>query len=100
MRGERRKTLRAEWNSSATLCEIDGSSPQSCVVRDFSNLGAKIAGVNPSAVPDEFILRITPRGRARKCRVLWRSDSSATVGAVFIDLFPDAGPPDSNQMVP
>ena len=99
MRRERRKSLRVEWNSPATLCEIDGSSPQPCVVGDLSNLGVKVTGVNPAAVPEEFMLRITPRGRRRKCRVLWRSPASETLGAVFIDLFPDVGAPDTNRTV-
>jgi hypothetical protein len=89
MRRERRKNLRVEWNSSATICEIDGSSPRPCMIGDLSNMGAKVTGVNPTAVADEFILRITRRGRPRKCRVLWRSYSSETIGVVFTDLFPD-----------
>jgi hypothetical protein len=78
MTRERRKTFRVEWNSPATIYEIDGSSPRPCIVRDFSNVGAKVTGVNPAAVPDESILRITPRGCPRKCRVLCRS--SPTLG--------------------
>jgi len=99
MRHERRKNLRVEWNSPARIYEIDARSSRPCIVSDISNLGAKITGVNPTTVPYEFMLRITPRGRSRKCRVLWRSHSSETIGAVFIDLFPDLGAPDSDQIV-
>jgi hypothetical protein len=98
MRRERRKTLRVEWNSSARIYEIDASSSRPCIVSDISNLGVKVTGVNPTTVPDEFMLRITPHRRPRKCRVLWRSHSSETIGAVFIDLFPDLGAPDKDQI--
>ncbi len=99
MRRERRRTLRVEWNSPATIYEIDGSTRWPCIVSDISNLGAKVTGVNPTSVPDEFMLRITRRGPPRKCRVLWRSQASETIGAVFIDLFPDVGAPDINRVV-
>ena len=56
-------------------------------------MGAKITDVRLDTVPDEFMLRITPRGRMRKCRVLWRSSSSDTLGAVFTELFPSVEEP-------
>ena len=44
-----------------------------CIVSNFSNGGARITGVEPDTVPDEFILRIFPHDRAHKCGVTWRS---------------------------
>src|SRR6516162_248546 len=88
MARERRKKFRVEWNSRAKICNAAGGRERSCILSDFSSLGAKITGVQADTIPDEFILRITPRGRRRKCRVLWRSSSSNTLGVVFTDLFP------------
>jgi len=53
-------------------------------------MGAKITDVRLDTVPDEFMLRITPRGRIRKCRVLWRSGWRPWLGVVFAGLFPTA----------
>ncbi len=75
------------------ICDTEGDSERPCILSNFSNAGAKITGVRPATVPDEFMLRITPRGRMRKCRVLWRSTSSDTLGALFTDLFPSVEEP-------
>src|SRR5437588_11693071 len=89
----RRKNFRVEWNSPATICDAEGSWDRRCILSNFSNMGAKITDVRLDTVPDEFMLRITPRGRIRKCRVLWCSGSSNTLGVVFTDLFPTAEEP-------
>ena len=60
---EQRKNFRVEWNSSAKIYDHDGRLTQQCVVRNFSNSGARIVGVESRTVPDEFILRISPHGR-------------------------------------
>ena len=70
---ERRKNFRVEWNSPATIYNCNGRSARPCVVSNLSNGGAKIVGVRPETIPDEFVLRVSPHSRARKCRVLWRS---------------------------
>ena len=69
---ERRKNFRVEWNSSAKIYDSRGRFTGRCIVSNFSNGGAKIIGLEPSTVPDEFILRISPRGRAKRCRVVRR----------------------------
>lgn len=81
MRGERRRDFRVEWNSPATLQDNERGLARPCILSSFSNTGAKITGVVASTVPDEFILGMTP-GRARNCRVLWRSGD--TLGVEFI----------------
>jgi hypothetical protein len=83
MRGERRRNFRVEWNSPATIHDLGRQLLRLCILSNFSNTGAKIAGVVASTIPDEFILGMTP-GRARKCRVLWRS--GGTLGVEFIDI--------------
>ena len=84
MRRERRKNFRVEWNSPATIYDLDRQMVRPCILSDFSNGGAKITGVRASTIPDEFLLRITHgHGRTRKCRVIWRSED--TVGIEFTD---------------
>jgi hypothetical protein len=78
---ERRQNFRVEWNSPATI--HDGSLDRPCILSNFSNTGAKITGVVPATIPDEFMLSITPRGRKRACRVRWRYGEA--VGVQFID---------------
>jgi len=80
---ERRKNFRVEWNSPATICDRDGVFARLCIVRNFSNGGAKIVDPDPSALSDEFFLRLSPRSRARECHVVWRSKDG--LGVKFID---------------
>src|ERR1019366_5266735 len=70
---ERRKNFRVEWNSPAKIYDHDGRFARLCIVSNFSNGGAKIIGLERSTIPDEFILRISPRGRAQRCHVIRRS---------------------------
>jgi PilZ domain len=78
---ERRQSLRVEWNSPATIHA--GSLMCPCILSNFSNAGAKLTGVAPDTIPDEFMLSITPNGRKRRCRVRWRY--GAAVGVAFTD---------------
>jgi len=89
---ERRKHFRVEWNSPATIYYLNSRVTRGCIVRNFSNGGAKIVGVKAATIPDEFMLRITPgHGRTHKCRVLWRSDDAMRVQ--FIDRIASAEEP-------
>ena len=83
MSRERRKSPRIEWNSAATFYDRHDRRRRPCIVDNFSNGGAKISGVRPDAVPDEFMLRITPHSPWRKCHVIWRSADA--LGAEFCD---------------
>jgi hypothetical protein len=85
---ERRKNFRVEWNSPAKIYDCNGHFVRLCIVSNFSNSGAKIAGVEPGTVPDEFILRISPHGRAHRCRVIWRSKDGLGVGFLTIQGTP------------
>jgi len=76
---ERRKNFRVEWNSAAKIYDRDGRFVRQCVVSNFSNGGAKIIGLEASTVPDEFILRISPRCRTQKCHVIRRSKGGLAV---------------------
>jgi hypothetical protein len=78
MRRERRKHFRVEWNSVATI--FQGKVTRPCIVKNFSNGGARIVGVVAATIPDEFALRITSHdNRIRRCRVLSRSDDELRV---------------------
>jgi PilZ domain len=79
---ERRKHFRVEWHSEAKIYDSDGCVARRCFVSNFSNGGAKIIGLEPSTVPDEFLLRISPRGRAQRCHVTRRSKDG--LGVEFI----------------
>ena len=76
---ERRKNFRVEWNSAAKIYDRDGRFVRQCTVRNFSNGGAKIIGLDPNTVPDEFILRISPHFRAMRCHVIRRSKDGLAV---------------------
>jgi hypothetical protein len=65
------KETRHEWNSPATIYDVERHVERPCVLVDLSNGGAKIAGVRAHTIPDEFRLR--PLGDRRSCRVLWRT---------------------------
>ena len=88
---ERRKTFRVEWNSTATLYDCRGRRARPCVVSNFSNGGAKITGIRTDTIADEFLLRLSPHSRARKCRVVWRSQDA--LGVEFVDRPMDAAEP-------
>jgi PilZ domain-containing protein len=84
MSNERRRNFRVEWNSPATIYDLERDLVRPCILANFSNTGARITGVLASTIPDEFMLRITGGRRGtRKCRVLWRSNN--TLGVEFTD---------------
>ena len=89
MRGERRKNFRVEWNSPATIYDVERRLDRPCILNNFSNSGAKITGVRADTIPNEFLLSITA-SRTHKCRVLWRSNDS--IGVEFFD-----GPTQAND---
>jgi hypothetical protein len=74
----------------ATIYLVQG--PRPCVVSDLSNGGAKISGIRPTSVPDEFVLNLAPGGTLlpRTCRVVWRSNNS--LGVEFTHLRRQAAP--------
>lgn len=88
---ERRKNFRVEWNSAAKIYDRDGRFARPCIVSNFSNGGAKIIGLEASTIPDEFILRISPRGYAQICHVIRRSKDGLAVEFT-------AGAKDTNEL--
>jgi hypothetical protein len=80
---ERRRNFRVEWNSPGKIYDCNGRFARPCTVSNFSNGGAKIVCLGHHKVPDQFILRISPHGRARRCRVTWRAKDG--LGVEFTD---------------
>jgi PilZ domain len=88
MSRDRRKNFRVEWNSPATIYDTEKQMIYPCVLKDFSNGGAKISTTSVGDIPDEFTLRIASgRAGTRKCRVLWRT--ARALGVEFADRLED-----------
>ena len=90
---ERRKNFRVEWNSAAKIYDHNGHFAGPCIVCNFSNGGAKIVGVKPDDLPNNFILRISPHGHAHNCRVVWRTKDS--LGVKFTGTAKDTREPET-----
>ncbi len=86
---ERRKNFRVEWNSTAKIYHLDARFYRPCIVSNFSNGGAKIIGIEPSVVPDEFLLHIAPRIRPQRCKVIRRTKHG--LAAIFTDYVKNNG---------
>jgi PilZ domain len=80
-RREGRKNFRIEWHTPTSI--YYSQKVRACILGDLSNGGAKITGVRAATIPDEFMMRVTPHGRNRKCRVVWRTDDA--LGVQFTD---------------
>jgi hypothetical protein len=80
---ERRRNFRVEWNSPAKIYDCNGRFARQCTVSNFSNGGARIAGVESSTLPNEFMLRISPHSRLHRCYVTRRNRDS--VGVKFAE---------------
>jgi hypothetical protein len=80
---ERRKNFRVEWNSPGKIYDRNGHFAGSCIVSNFSNGGAKIVGIEPSKIPDDFFLLLSPHSRPHECHVIRRSKDG--LGVEFTD---------------
>ena len=58
-------------------------SLRDCVVRDISSLGARLALISTSLIPDRFALTFDAAHTMRGCRVAWRS--STELGVEFCE---------------
>jgi PilZ domain-containing protein len=54
-------------------------SLRDCVVRDISSLGARLALISTSLIPDRFGLTFDAAHTMRGCRVAWRSPNELGV---------------------
>ena len=46
MSRERRQNIRVEWHSPGKIYDGDGDLLSHCIIKDLSNGGAKITGIN------------------------------------------------------
>jgi PilZ domain len=76
---ERRRVPRVAVFKSAKV--VFNGSLRDCIVRDLSSLGARLAFVSTSYLPDKFALTFDSARTLRGCRVAWRT--STEVGVEF-----------------
>jgi hypothetical protein len=68
---DRRRARRIQMYRCAKI--LANGSLRDCVVRDLSTLGARLAFVTTSYIPDRFSLSFDDGHTLRECRVAWRS---------------------------
>jgi hypothetical protein len=74
---EQRQTVRARVIYHGAIAYNERRSTIDCVVRNFSDDGAKIEFENPALLPDEIDLFIAKKNRAFRARMIWRSANQA-----------------------
>jgi hypothetical protein len=76
---ERRRVQRTQVFKSAKI--VWGQSVRDCVVRDISNLGARLSLISTAYIPDKFALTFDAGHTLRPCRTAWRT--GAQIGVEF-----------------
>ena len=80
---DKRKTKRRALGYQARINAIGGDGQISCIIKDVSESGARVATSSPDQLPDAFVLCLTADGLPRRhCRVVWRSETEAGVSFV------------------
>lgn len=70
---EQRQTFRKTAFVGGQIVCGDGKSTLFCLVRDISDLGAKLEMSNVAAVPERFGLRINGKEGLYRAKVIWRN---------------------------
>jgi len=78
---EKRRVQRTRVLKRAQVILDDGSSLSDCTVRNLTNVGACVHLSCPSNIPDSFDLSFDFGHSSRRCRVIWRAES--TLGILF-----------------
>ena len=78
---ERRQNFRGRVYYGGRLAFNDRKSTLDCIVRNFSQVGAKIETDEGAILPDELDIMIERRGVAFLSRIVWRRKHEA--GLVF-----------------
>jgi hypothetical protein len=82
-RQDQRKNKRRALGYQARINAIGGDGQISCIIKDVSETGARVATHSPDQLPDAFVLCLTADGLPRRhCRVVWRSETEAGVNFV------------------
>jgi hypothetical protein len=72
---EQRRSQREHVRFPAWIDARDGTPLHDCTVLDVCEDGARIEGVFPAELPEQFDLVLNKEGtRRRHCRMVWRSD--------------------------
>ncbi|MEA3023040.1 MAG: hypothetical protein QOK01_1892 [Alphaproteobacteria bacterium] len=71
---EKRRSRRKSFERSGFIKHGQGKRPEPCILRNLSQTGARLACTAPQALPDQFVLALSPDGKVtRDCTVVWRS---------------------------
>ena len=82
-RPERRRNRRRYVRQTAMMVATDGTRLGPCLMVDISNGGSRLAVKAANAVPNKFVLWLSPDGYVRRqCSVTWRSVTE--IGIRFI----------------
>jgi hypothetical protein len=74
---EQRQTSRSRVIYNGVVAFNERRSTIECVVRNFSDDGAKIEFENPALLPDEIDLFIAKKNRAFRAKLVWRQANQA-----------------------
>lgn len=71
------------WNMPAWIDARDGRAPRECAIRDLSASAATLSVAHASALPDDFVLRLSASGSlAKPCHVVARDAQGMRVAFV------------------
>ena len=76
---ERRKTPRSRVIYGGVIAYDQRQSTMNCVIRNFSDDGAKVEFENPALLPEQIDLLIAKKGRAFAAQIMWRRTADAGV---------------------
>jgi PilZ domain len=85
---ERRQSARSRVIHGGVIAYNQRQSTVECVIRNFSEDGAKVEFDNPAALPDVIDLLIAKKNRAFTARIAWRQINEA--GLAFGKIEQDA----------
>jgi len=74
---EQRRTLRSRVIYNGVIAFNERRSTLECVVRNFSEDGARIEFDNPAQLPDEIDLFIAKKSRTFRARIVWANANQA-----------------------
>jgi hypothetical protein len=87
---DRRQTIRARVYYGGLIAFNTRDSTIACVVRDFSELGAKVEFENTALLPDQVDFVIRRRALCCQARIVWRRTNQA--GLAFRHPRPSSAP--------
>jgi hypothetical protein len=76
---ERRNIHRSRAYLRAQIAYNDRFSTMDCLVRNLTQVGAKIVFSDLVTIPGEFDISIRWKGESRRARVIWRTETEAGI---------------------